>query len=77
MESRLNAISNRMQVMQGEANACRSSGQQASVLLEEARVQLEVLVEAGILAEGSAEAALVRDVIQKIEMADVRMTGKQ
>ncbi len=75
MEHRLNAIANKMQAMQREADTCHSCGQQTSVLLEEARAKLEVLVEAGVLAEGSAEAALVRDVIHKIEMADARMMG--
>lgn len=75
MEHKLDAIAKRMQTMEGEARACRSSCQQAAVLLEEVRAQLEVLVEAGILAEGSAEAELIQDAVRKISMADARING--
>ncbi len=73
MERRLDGIAARLAAAESAEKAFRANGQQAAGLLDAARTQLEVLVEAGALAEGSAEAALMRDVLDKIEKAETQL----
>ena len=69
MERGLEAIAARLAGAQSALQACHANNQEALLLLDAARTQIEVLVEAGALAQGSAQAALVQEALAKIERA--------
>lgn len=75
MERKLEAIAARLADAQSALRTQRTCCEEAAMLLDAACTQIEVLAEAGSLAEGSAEAALVQDAVSKIRKANSKIVS--
>ncbi len=73
MERRLDAVAVRVAGTEDALQAHRADCQAATLLLDAACTQIEVLVEAGSFAEGSGEAGLVQDALSKIRKANSKI----